>query len=1842
MENADKMDGKIAVVGMDCRLPGANNVAEYWNNLVLEKESIIEFSDDELLAAGVPPSVFNNPNYVKKRGVVKDADQFDAEFFSYTPREAELLDPQHRLFLECSWHALEDAGIDPHTTDKKVSVFGGTGSPYYLVDTINNKNVLKFANGTAIITSSDKDYVATRVSYKLNLKGASVNVQSACSTSMVALSLGIDSLLNYQSDIILAGGSTIGIPVNKGYMYQPGSLESPEGICRTFDKDAKGTVFSRGCAVVALKRLEDAIADKDDIYAVILGGAINNDGNRKAGYTAPSVQGQVEVITEALEYAEVDPRTISMVEAHGTATLIGDPIEVTSLCESFSQYTSDKQFCALGSVKTNIGHTDVASGVASLIKTCMSLKHGIIPASLNYREPNPAIDFVKSPFYVNTKTKKWETQNNTPKRAIVNSFGVGGTNVCMVLEEPPVLENDTNQKDYDLLLVSAHNKTSYENYLKDISEFLLSNPTTNLNALAHTSRISRSQMKFKGTFAFKNYDDLLSKLNSSVPNSSKYQQKKDLAFMFPGQGNQFINMGLDLYNNSSIFKNYLDQCAKIIESIIDVDIREIIYPKENYLEKASELIDHTYITQPAIFAISYAVAKTLIDLNVEPDVLIGHSVGEYVAAAISGIMSLEDAVKSVVIRGKLVFNLPKGSMLAVLLTETEINKILPKELSVAVVNSPELVVVSGESDYINSFATKLNEDKIFNKLLPTSHAFHSKMMIPCLEEYREFFKNIQLATPKIPIISTVTGELLTNQQSLDHEYWVQHVVNPVRFGDAAEKLLNRDAVVFLECGPGQSLESAIKRRITKESNHTCFSTMSEPIDSVIALDSALGKLWIENIKVDFNKRYNSENLVKIHYPLLPFNRKSYLVEFEEKNSLNEAGNFKKENINDWYYMPSWQKTSKLALAKKNSVIPTFSNEKWIIFIESDLSKKIADILIGEENANICIVEKGEHFTRSGNEFSIRISEKEDYFSLFKSLSEEKCKLNIIHTWNFSEHDTDEINLENFGSYLDRGFYSLMFIEQALVANNLLEEIKLCSIINDGYDITGTGKILPEKALSVGPIRVIFKEHKEISSLLLNLECYNENLYPDLVRNIIQEVRCDTDDTIISYTGLTRWKESFINIQPEPVIDNQIPMLLKNDGVYLITGGSGGIGRVLSSLISTKLERATIIWTGASELPARNKWDILLQDKNFNLNLKEKIKAIIELEKEGLNVYYYCADVSDYNAMKIVFDDVEDKYGKIDGIIHSAGIAGGGVVALKEKSICEKVLDPKIKGTLIIKKLIQDKEIDFVCLFSSITAILGEAGRVDYISANAFMDAACNNQGFIHKSAAVSSINWGQWGVIGMAADYQSKKNDRKSLEANSQQIKYSTECNPIELEVINNDNNIEISHIKIDIDKSWILNEHLLTGIPTMVGTSYLEALMQWKIKQNIDGEIVIGNAEFLSPLMIMKNMPKQLCLFCERIGDKKFKFIFKSTNSLDGNLSEKEWQDHFEGTLYVENLVEKHTDIESIIEKLNYRDNTPHFLSVRDSNNKALLQYSKRWDCKAFTQIGTNEWLTKLSLPMEFNNDLEKYFTHPAMLDVATSAHFMYLDLGNFLPFSYETVKVYAPFENTLYCHTKLNTAKDQNDKYIYFDFQLYNSKGILVFEILNYAFVNLDDDSTGKKASAAALKTNIPTVEEGDILPEEGSKVLECILNNPELRQTIVFTKDLNKDFKETKISFLRKEHLQKIKKQEAVEDIDDRPDIDTVYIEPENEIEKTIQQIWTSILGINKIGVNDTFYELGGNSLLSIQVASGITEEFSIDISVNAFMNAPTIKLLSELVIENILDGHSLEEIESLINE
>ena len=666
----------IAIVGMAGRFPGAGNIEQFWRNLRDGVESIRELSDEELLAAGVPPEDFARSEYVKAAAVLDGVDMFDASFFGFSPRDAAILDPQHRHFLECAWEALETAGHVPERFSGSIGVFAGSGMNAYMIhNLINNRRLLDSA-GLFLIkqTGNDKDVLATRVSYQLDLHGPSMSIQTACSTSLVAVHVACQSLLNCECDMALAGGVTIEIPHGRGYVYREGEILSRDGHCRSFDATSSGTVFSSGVGLVVLRRFEDAIEDHDTIHAVILGSAVNNDGQRKVGYLAPSVTGQAEVIAEALGVAGASPDSISYVETHGTGTMVGDPIEIKGLTQAFRKGTSRSGYCAVGSLKTNVGHLDAAAGVAGLIKTVLALRHRQLPASLNFHTPNPQIDFGETPFYVNTSLANWAA-SDTPRRAGVTALGIGGTNAHVVLEEVPEPERPNATRLDQLITLSARTDTALHETARRLAAHLDENPELNLADVAHTYQVGRRAFRYRRIVVAGSTAEAAQMLALPAPRglsgSTQFSASPSVVFLFSGQGAQFITMGADLYAREPIFRDCLDSCAEQLLPHLALDLREILYPSLENSVAVEGRLNSTAIAQPALFALEYSLAKWWMAHGVRPDVLVGHSIGEYVAACIAGVLSLEDALAITAIRGRLMQGCAPGSMLAVALAPEE-------------------------------------------------------------------------------------------------------------------------------------------------------------------------------------------------------------------------------------------------------------------------------------------------------------------------------------------------------------------------------------------------------------------------------------------------------------------------------------------------------------------------------------------------------------------------------------------------------------------------------------------------------------------------------------------------------------------------------------------------------------------------------------------------------------------------------------------------------------------------------------------------------------------------------------------------------------------------------------------------------------------------------------------------------------------------------------------------------------------------------------------------------------------------------------------------------------------
>lgn len=1370
LDKVDSLDG-IAIIGMSGRFPGAKDIDNFWHNLRDGVESVSFFSAEQLQFSGIDPALLSNPNYVKAKAVLEDIEWFDASFFGFNPKEAEITDPQHRLFLECAWSALENAGYNSEKYAGSISVYGGaSGINTYLLNNLYSNSELKELVGDyQLFIANDKDFLTTRVSYKLNLKGPSITVQTACSTSLVAIGLACQNLLNYQSDMALAGGVSIILPQKAGYLYQQGMILSPDGHCRAFDAKAQGTVIGSGVGIVVLKRLEDAIADGDYIHAVIKGSAINNDGSLKVGYSAPSVDGQAEVIAEALAMAEVEPETVTYIEAHGTGTPLGDPIEIAALTQAFSLQTQKKGFCAIGSVKTNVGHLDTAAGVTGLIKTALALKHKLLPPSLNFEQPNPKINFANSPFYVNNTLTEWK-EGTTPRRAGVSSFGIGGTNAHVILEEAPIVESSGKSRPWQLLVLSAKTSSALDTATANLLKHLKQHPNANLADVAYTYQVGRRAFSDRRMIVCETIDDAAIALETLAPKRvlTSFQDSKErpVVFMFPGQGAQYVNMALELYNVESVFREQVDLCSEILKPHLGLDLREVFYPSEDQAngsgqDARSTQLKQTAITQPALFVIEYALAKVWIQWGVRPQAMIGHSIGEYVAACLAEVLSLEDALALVAARGRLMQPLPNGDMLAVPFSEKEVQPLLGKQLSLAAINGPSLCVVSGTTDAVDQLEGQLSEQGVECRRLHTSHAFHSEMMEPILGPFTEQVKKVNLKPPKIPYVSNVTGTWITATEATDPSYWAKHLRSSVRFEQGLHELLKQPDQVLLEVGPGRTLSTLARRHPDKKTEQVVLSSLRHPYDKdsdVAFLLNTLGQLWLAGVQIDWSGFYAHEQRHRIPLPTYPFERQRYWIEPQKQaNAVNtrQVSLGKKPDVADWFYIPSW--TAIKQEENPHRFLPqqstphllkqgVLADQKlcWLVFIDAcGLGSQIVKRL-EQEGQDVITVMVGEQFSKSRDRgYTINPSQGEDYDALFEELCAlDKTPKTIVHLWNVTPNEQAQSGIDLFEKSQEFGFYSLLFLTQALGKQNTTESLEIAVVSNNMQQVSDEEVLCPEKATVLGPCKVIPQEYPHISVRSIDVALPESGTLQQkkLIDQLIAELTAKTSDLVVAYRGEHRRVQTFESVRLNGVVEGTTH--LRKEGVYLIAGGLGGIGLVLAEYLAQTVQ-AKLILVGRSAFPDRNEWSQWLATHDEHDDVSRKIQKVQALEKLGADVLLKSADVADREEMQAAIAQAEQRFGALHGVIYAAGIVPINAIQEIGQTECESQFRSKAHGLFVLEEVLQGKELDFCLLLSSLSSVLGGLGFVAYSAANLFMDAFAYKHNRT-KPVPWISVNWDAW------------------------------------------------------------------------------------------------------------------------------------------------------------------------------------------------------------------------------------------------------------------------------------------------------------------------------------------------------------------------------------------------------------------------------------------------------------------------------------------------------------------
>ena len=1322
----DDLQG-IAIIGLSGRFPGAENVAQFWENLVGGVESVRTFEEDELSESTLDRS---HPDYVPAGAVLEKADEFDAAFFDFLPSEAQITDPQQRLFLECSHEAMENAGYDAHRYDGRVGVFGGVGRNTYVNRLYANPDLIASVGNYPAAIGNDADFLATRVAYKLNLRGPAVTVQTACSTSLVAVHLACQSLLTYECDMALAGGAAIKTPQKEGYIHQESGIFSRDGHCRAFDAESDGTVLGNGVGIVLLKRLEDAVADGDHIYAVIKGSAINNDGSAKIGFTAPSVDRQADVIADALALADIDPATVSYVEAHGTGTALGDPIEITALTQAYRLSTDAVGTTAIGSVKTNIGHLDTAAGVTGLIKTALMLHHKQLPPSLHFSAPNAKIDFANSPFYVNAELKDWQTRE-TPRRAGVSSFGMGGTNAHAVLEEaPPQEQADPHARSQVLLQLSAKTGSALETMTAQLADALEANPALPLADVAYTLQTGRREFRHRRTVVAENAASALEALRSLDPkrvftHELPKSEERSLVFLFSGQGSQYVNMGKDLYDNEPVFRDALDTCAELLQPHLGTDFRAVLYPSQpDKYEESQRLLGETVFTQPVLFAFEYALATFWSCFGIRPQAMAGHSIGEYVAACLAGVFTLEEALQLVAHRARLMQEMPRGSMLAVQLSEADAEPYLSETISLAGVNAQNAVVLAGPTDAVSALEADLRAKGVSVHLLDTSHAFHSSMMEPVLAEFEQHVACVNLQAPQMPYLSNVTGTWITAEQATDPAYYSRHLRQAVRFGDNVQAALEQPGAIILEVGPGRSL-SSMARQIAaangKESAPVLTSVRhkDEKQSDVAFLLNALGRLWQHGVPFDAAALYEGESRKRVPLPTYPFERQSYslkpgMMQYTAKRTGRQA------NLADWFSVPVWKQTPPPVLAKG-----ALENERWLVLIdEASFGAGVVN-RAQELGANVTSVYAGEAFAElEPGIYTLNPANRDEYTALFKSLSDAgQLPTRIVHLWGIA---TSDRTLEQTQEH---GLYSLVSLAQAVGELGLQERLQLSVITNNLQAITGETILLPERATILGAAKVIPQEYENVTCRAFDIDFHGKAL----VDRLIADLASPAADFLVAYRSGQRFVQGFEKTQ----LPASEQTALRHGGLYLVTGASEPVGLQLAEYLNEQIE-ARLLLIPRPNFPAPSEWESLVTKQD---ETAERIHRLSKLLATGRVMYSETAWL-DTRQLKQSIAQATERFGELNGVIHTEEVVGQGLIQLKARDMLESVISAKLHRTLALEEATRGLELDLFAVFSRMLAVTGGFGQADNAAAAAFVDVWARSRQA--QGLPAVALDYGMW------------------------------------------------------------------------------------------------------------------------------------------------------------------------------------------------------------------------------------------------------------------------------------------------------------------------------------------------------------------------------------------------------------------------------------------------------------------------------------------------------------------
>ncbi|MFD6624415.1 SDR family NAD(P)-dependent oxidoreductase [Streptomyces diastaticus] len=1814
MHNSDE---RIAVIGLAGRFPGASDIETFWSNVTSGRVSVDKLSDESLRAAGVPENRISDPNYIKYSPLIGDASQFDAALFGFTRREAELRDPQQRIFLEVAYSALEDAGVSPWQSDSSIGVFASGGANRYAEQNIRrNAQAMRTFRDIAIETGNHNDYVATIVSYKLNLRGPSLTVATACSSSLVAVHMACQSLRNGECDVALAGGVQLEMPYGGGHPWVQGGILTRSGLVRPFDAAADGTMFGNGAGAVILKPLSDARRDGDRVLAVIRGSAINNDGDRKVGFTAPSIDGQFAAIYEALTVSGVDPADIGYLEGHGTGTSVGDPIEVQALTHAYREFTDRRGYCVISSVKGNIGHLGPASGVAGLIKTVLSVSRGVAPGTASYHSPNPLMEIGETPFRVTAESEAWPLEGT--RFAGVSSFGVGGTNAHVVIEEgdAPVRSVPSRRKAFVVPLSAASTDSLHES-VERIAEYWTATGEEPAD-IAHSLR--RRPLHFKHRIAVVGTDrdavaDTLAESRETEP--TPVVDDLRTAFLYPGQGTQHNDMARELYDDEPVFRAEFERCLDLFGPPVAGVLRSCLLDRNSGPDSAAELT-RTQYTQPALFAVEWALTALWASWGIKPSAMIGHSIGEIVAATVAGVFDLPTAARLVVLRGQLLADGPEGRMIGVPLSWNEADALVAgrEGLWVSADNGPRSCVIAGLPQAVADLVSELSGKGLRSVDLAVHRAFHTPLTEPAARRLTEFVAQASLSAPVVPWVSNVTGDWITDEDAVSPEYWGRHVLMPVRFREAVEKLAGLADTATLEVGPGRTLSQLARRQMPGAQPVRPLASLPQSGDRAGALKTlyqAAATLWQSGAPVDWTRLTADEQRWTVPAPGYAFDRQSYWIAPDPKplpGAVAPAATPAEPSRDDRLTVPRWTENPPSGTPED-----AVAGRRWLLIGNHDNDvRTIADRLRAQNTAGVTTLTGRATAT---DRLAARVREE---------LRDHSGPLEVLHLSLWGERPEGMPDRRAGDYWLDRGYWQLQQLLAELDRCTAAQPVRLTAVTSGMWNVSGAEPTEPAKAPAAALLDVAAKEIASLKTRVIDLPAGSEgpaDASPgDAVWDRVAHASVD-DSERLALRGHRAWSLSYGTV-PDQVVEQGSPDVRAGQ-TWVVTGGLGALGLVAAESLARRAP-VRLALLGRRGLPPRDQWSTpgVLDESQVR-----SVAAIGRMEAAGATVHILAADVADREAMADALKQVRAELGPLHGVVHAAGITGGGMLVVKDRATAEAVLRPKIQGTQILDELAGDEPEVFV-LFSSMAAITGQFGLADYAAANAYLDAFAHERARRRPGRSLS-INWPSWAGAGMAVDAADKQSRFHPLAGSTEEASPARTgalgaCEPQIEQAAPTGDGSRVLTVRLD-PSCWVVDEHRIAGQPVLPGTGYLDLVLR-AVRTFHPGALEVAHVTFTAPLAVTGPVALRVSFSPDGAG---WHFRVESPAS-----SGDAWTLHCSGQIGAVTSAGITHDLDLLRSRHSKAQDVPELTA-----QGGLVVVGPRWNSVNAAFSGDEGTvLLELALPAAYASDTEHSVLHAALFDCATAFAAADQQRKNSLPFAYRRIVVRGRLPEA--CTAVITQRPEQPKGIVVRDVSLVDSTGSEVVTVEGFTLREVDPGSVQQsvrprtaragdqgEAVGPVSATDAPATE-GDRFLEvaRGARLFEAFMATDLGPQVLVSVEGLARTLERARSFTAAAVSNPRSDSRPSSPPPGPAPVEQPQAEDPHAVVERRVAELWSDILGLEVVS-GDDFFELGGDSLAAMQMVERVRVELGAELALSELFDRRTLAAFSVAVKEAVRD-------------